>query len=261
MKKSVISPVVIGLASVVFLSSCSSMKIQREQVQKIKKVALIGFSVEQDMPNTEESVAKSLFGVQQEAPGGVAVVPAEIATASPHATQISQELAASLQKDLGWRVMDVKALAALPAYASFKNEKTKQPQMRPQVHKNVKIFVPDHGVETFLLGSMKHEERKQLMQKLGVDALALAHARIELQNSGLFKGIAGDLRSKAILSFRVFTAEQEEPVWMDAYAAGEATQEKAEHTLGFANVEALNKQALVAVRSAYKSLISRYKGE
>lgn len=249
-----------ALIALVLLTGCAGKKIARDQLSAVKSVAIVGFGVEQRMPNTGGSVLEGMMAPKDQGmmPGLKA---AKIAEPSPAARAMYDILQKELAKGAGWKVLAHDDLVKRPAYSDFFRDKTKQPQFRPMVSgSNVEMYIPENIVESFLLGSMSMDERRALIKKLGVDAIALVTVRVELYNGGGLKNLvgAGDLHPKAKLSFDLYNATQEDPIWRDLNADGEEGK-GVEHFLGFANVDAVGKQSLQSVASAVQQLLIRYR--
>ncbi len=252
-----------GLASVVLAASgCSSMKLSKDRVAAVRRVAIVGFSLQQRMPNTGAGMLKVME--QGEGPGGVAMFPAEIAKPAPHAGEMYASLEGKLRDRLSWKILAGRDLSGLSSYKQLHAARTKQPQPRPMLSsRNMEVFVPDGIIEPFLLKTMSFEERRKLIQELGVDAIAMATIRVDLSNRGGLKKLvgAGEFHPHATLHFELFDGESEDPIWMDLNAKSEESAEGIEHGLGFASVEALNKQAVLVASDAIDKLIRRYRGE
>lgn len=242
-------------------ASCAGRKIEHDQTDSVKTVAVVGFGLEQRMPNTAGSVLEALSQPKHQGPMSGAK-PAKIAEPAPHARIMYDTLQTELARGTGWKVLAHDDLAVRPDYVAFFQDKTKQPQFRPLVSgPNMEMYVPDGIVESFLLNSMSLEERQALIRKLGVDAIAIVTVQIELVNEGGLKHLvgAGDFHPKAKVGFKLYNATQEDPIWMDLNADGDETSEGVEHALGFADVDAVNKQAILTATDAFHHLIEHYK--
>jgi hypothetical protein len=255
-------PICTGLA--LAICGCASMKVEKEQVAQVHKVAIVGFAVDQRMPNTGEGVVKSLLAPKRNDGPMKGLHAAEIGKPAEHAQMMYDELAKTLSNGMAWKVVARDELRNNIDYRAIFDERTKQPQARPFLSgPNMEVFVADGIVEDFLIAPMEPAERAELIRKLGVDAIAEATVHIELINGGGLKTLvgAGDFHPKATLSFNVYDATHKDAIWTDVYADGEPTAEGVEHALGFADVDAVNQQAILATDSAYQKLLARYKSE
>jgi hypothetical protein len=252
----------LGITVLALAQGCATTKISREQLSGVHKVAVVGFGVQQRVPNSGKTVLNALMSSGSDNPAGMALEPARIAEPAPHAEKMYEGLEGTLRKELSWDVLPQKALAQKPAYAKFFREKTKQPQFRPMVSgKNVEMFHPQGIVESALLSSMSPEERRALIRELGVDAIAIATVRVELENEGGLKKLvgAGEFRPVTTVGFHLYTPGSEEPAWMDLNAKGASKDPAVEHALGFADGNALNLQAVAATQAAYADLLAHYR--
>lgn len=237
------------------LCSCSTMTLSKPDVEQVKRVAVIGFSVEQQQPNTGERVLTKLFGPKDD--GISSLKPAKPARESAHAGQMLEDLEDVLRKQMHWQVVDSRTLSKNATYRGRWTARTQGLQPRPLVPgDNWDIFVAPGVVESFLLENLTLAERQDLMKKLGVDAVVVAKVRVDLVNRGISLG--GELAPKSKLHFRLFTSKQEDPIWNDLNADGPESKAGVEHSLGFADPKALNPLALESVRGANRVLISRY---
>lgn len=251
----------VALTLVAVSSNCAGRKIVKDQVDSVKSVAVVGFALQQRMPNTATGVLAAMTEHDSGPMPGLKAAP--IAQPAEHARIMYDSLQKELAQRMHWKVLARTELERQPAYSALFAEKTKQPQFRPMVSgSNVEMFIPEGIVESFLLNSMSFQERQALIRALNVDAIAVASVQIELVNEGGLKKLvgAGELHPQAKLGFYLYNATQEDAIWMDLNADGEESSDGTDHVLGFANVDALNRQAISTANSAIHSLIAHYQG-
>jgi hypothetical protein len=239
-------------------SGCSSLRIEHTKTSSIRKVAVVGFSLEQTMPLTGEGVAKSIFLPADDTSGFGN--PAPFASVSPQAEQVYEKLREQLEKTNGWRVSSIKELRNHPAYQELVRASERGFQPRPQLSKKGnQLFRPDGIAEHYWVSRLSETEKSDLARKLGVDGIVAAHTDVALQNAGVISiGVAGDLRSQASTRLGLYIATDGSAIWEDFDAKGEPTDETVEHTLGFANTEKVHLHAKLAAEKSYRKLLARF---
>lgn len=253
----------VGLFAVVLAGCGSASVMQKEKFDTIGKVAIVGFSVQERLPYTGKGVMKEILSgdSSHEGAGGMRMTMAEIAKPAPHADAAVTNLKRALEKKFNWKVVALADLEKSAEYRSLSARLTKQPQARPMLNgKNMGVYVPSQGVETFLIKDIQPEERAALARSLGVDAILFADYQVELKNRGGLKHLvgAGDYHSQANVILTLYDRTSADPIWRD-YAYGDETAESIEHALGFAGEAPLHQQAVAAMRIATDSLIAKQK--
>lgn len=249
----------LALSLTLIAQGCGSGRvIEKERIEKISRVAVVGFSIQERLPNSGKSVLKNMLSVDDDSSGG-SVHAAEIAKVAPHADEGLRELKRTLEQRFRWKVVAGAELANSSAFQKFMAQKTRQPQRRPMLSgRNKAVFVPTHAVETFLLQDMTPAERGELARALGVDAVLLVNYEVDLVRGGGLKQLvgAGDFKSRAVVDLSLLAGAEEKPIWRDI-VVGDTTSEKVEHALGFASEDATHAQALAAMRLATTELMSK----
>lgn len=248
--------VLVFLYSVFFVACGSAQKLDRNRVEKVQKVAIIGFGLQHMRPNTGKDVVSALLGGEDDRFSG-----AEIAVPSKLAEQMYMELASNLAKQTGWKVIDYTTLKNHPAYRAFYKRHTKQPQLRPLVKSHVEAYIPEGIVEGFLLGRLDEKERASLMRELGVDGAVIVTVNSDLVNdANVFQKLAfqGKFRRLVGTRFAVFDVHGEDPIWFDGKTRAES-EEGAKHGLGFSDVEKLNKISLQTAKQVFSKIGEGYK--
>lgn len=248
----------LALSIVLLAQGCGSGRvIEKERIEKVSRVAVVGFSIQERLPNTGKGVMKSMLMADDDT--GMSVHAAEIAKVAPHADEGLRNLKQTLEQRFKWKVLAGAELANSSAFQKFMAQKTKQPQRRPMLSgRNKAVFVPAHAVETFLIQDMTPAERGELARALGVDAVLLVNYEVDLVRGGGLKQLvgAGDFKSRAVVDLSLLAGAEEKPIWRDI-VVGDTTSEKVEHALGFASEDATHAQALSAMRLATTELMSK----
>jgi hypothetical protein len=253
-----------GMAIALMLagSGCSTVTVNKERIGGIKKVAIIGFELHQKMP-PEMKMEFSLGGSSNDNSGlGKSMKAAGFAEDTDHARILYTSLRDNLKRELKWAVEDGANISKHPQYAALYKEKTTGMQSRPMVGEDVKVFKPAGILEAWPIDRLDDQERQALIQKLGVDAIAVASINVELVNTGGVETLvgAGKWQPRSTVKFAVYEKGSLEPVWKDIFAkSADDAAEGTKHILGQTDQGALNKEVVVATMDAYKRLIQRYR--
>ncbi len=235
---------------------CSTLSLDKTRVGSIKKVAVVGFVVAQEMPKGPQF---SLSGSRDRTmmPAWTSSLP----HASEHSTEMYGRLAVALKKELRWTVTERKALETSSVYHPIYEKFMKGLQSRPPIGTNVEAFGATGILDPYPIERMTLDERQTLMKALNVDALAVATVRIRLEKAGGFKMLvgAGDFKPVAEMAFTVFDAKGEAPVWRDLQATGEVVAEGTSHVFGITDIKALLNQSIQAAQNSYEKLMLRYR--
>ncbi len=234
------------------LNACATLKVDRPALAKVKKVAIVGFTVEQ-----EELEGFVLFKKGERKGPGWAVT-SSLATENPVADKLMMALAQQLQKSFKWNVTDTQSLRNVQAYSQFLHDKTTGIQMTPPGAVGYVYFRPAGIVASYPVERLSTDERIEMAKKLGVDAIATAAVRVNFEKGGGLKQLvgAGTYYPFATMRFTVYTKNGGEVVWQDFNAQGKDTV-GSDHVLGITETSDVDKGVLEAARAAYKTLIKR----
>lgn len=238
---------------------CATLNVDKARLSGIKKVAVTGFVVAQEMPKGPQF---SLIGSARDRDNGMmAAWTSSLPHASEHSTDMYARLATALKKELKWNVTDRKALESNSAYHAIYDRFMKGLQSRPPIGTNVTAFGATGVMDPYPIDQMSLEERKQLMKSLNVDALAVATIRIKLEKAGGLKMLlgAGDYKPVAEIAFAVYDSKGKDPVWRDLQATGDVVAEGAEHVFGITDMKTLMNATIQAAQLSYDKLLARYR--
>ncbi|HUP56905.1 MAG TPA: hypothetical protein VM598_05585 [Bdellovibrionota bacterium] len=234
---------------------CSTLSVNHPATRTIRKVAIVGFGVEQQMP-PEFSLAS--FGKPAEGKWGKV---AGVTYGLDHAGRMYAGLAATLKKELGWKVLAAQEVARAPEYAAAFKDRTSGLQTRPILPQDYELFGVPGVLDAYSFEKLSHEERQKVISGLGVDAIAIATVSVQLERGGGIKQLvgAGDYFPRAHLRFTVFRRGEDTPAWQDFRAMGEAVSQGTEHVLGITDGARLNEQVVGAGGDACRKLLERYR--
>jgi hypothetical protein len=243
------------VAIAAFVTACSTMKAEPEKVQTVKRVAIIGYSLQQEMPpSLMTAVFDTVMHKQDNGPHLMGN-----AEASPHANVIYKNLSETLQKRMHWQVVDLNTVVANSDYAEiFKDESTGFHNRPPAGKRDV-----TYGIEGLMDGwqgwRIDQAQKQKLIADLGVDAIAVASVHVTLNAGGGLKKLVGaaDLYPQATLEFYVYDGKSDTPIWHDLWAQGEEATQSTAYVLGVTNTNQLNESVVESTNSAFGKLIQR----
>lgn len=243
---------------IVFLiqAGCATMSADKTRLASIHRVALVGFTVKQQVP---EGLEWKVGG--NAARSNAPAIKGGIGKESAHATTMYSALQKELKDAMRWTVVDRSRLESNPAYRNLYQQTMKGWQNRPPVGVNMEVYSAPGVVDSFPIQRLDAAERRRLIQDLGVDAIAFAEVTIVLEKAGGLKKLvgAGEFKPRARTYFVVYDRSSDEPTWKDVAANGKTVAEGVSHVFGIASPDALNEKAVSAAQSSYHKLIDRYK--
>jgi hypothetical protein len=234
------------------LGACSGGKIQKEKLEKIQKVAVIGFTVYHRTPNSAKSVVAALSDDDSGRP-----IAAEIAKDDPFANDAYAKFGTMLANKTRWRVVDQKTLSRNPEYAEWLSKSTKGLTARPLVNgPNWTTLKPAGIVEAFTAQNISRTDRQKILKALGVDAVIVLSSRIDLNHRGILK-ITGTLHPASHLEFYLWDAVNEDPLWFELNAAAESDV-GVKHEIGFSDLAKILPLSKDAFQQSVVDLLKKY---
>jgi hypothetical protein len=255
MKRKNLLALVAFIAVAAFVTACSTMKAEPEKVKTVKRVAVIGYSLQQEMPPS--LMGAFLDTAMHKTDNGMHAMGA--AQESPHANVIYTNLADTLQKRMHWKVIDLATVTANPDYAQIFHDETTGFHNRPPAGKRDVTY----GIAGLMDGwqgwRIDQAQKQKLIADLGVDAIAVASVHVTLNAGGGLKKLVGaaDLYPQATLEFYVYDGKSEDPIWHDLWAQGEEATQSTAYVLGVTNTNQLNESVVESTNSAFGKLIQR----
>ncbi len=239
-----------------FLAACATMKVDKQRTAALKRVAIVGFSVEQPVPE-----GFTLGAHKRTGPTGMAEWGSGLGQASPLADAIYQSLEKQLAKEQKWKMLDRHQVERNGFYQGYHQQKMAGLQVRPPSASGTQRLAANGIVDAYPVESADVSKRRELIKKLGVDAIAVATVFIKVEKGGGFKQLvgAGDYFPSASVRFALYDAKSDEPVWSDWNAVGETVSEGVEHVFGITNKSALDAKMAAAAESSFAKLIARFR--
>ncbi len=108
-----------SVLALLFTAGCASVKVDKEKIQGVKRVAIIGFDVQQQKSVSTMDLLKVATHMDTKSK-------AEISgrTESDHISKMYDNLKKRLEQENGWKVMTQDALKKSPTYVSLFKSKT-----------------------------------------------------------------------------------------------------------------------------------------
>lgn len=231
---------------------CASLKVQKDEVAKIKKVAVVGFSIVQDDPPKPQISFGATDDYQQ---SGTAAHCEDAA----HANLVLEGLNNQLKTKMKWTVLDSNQVNKNTIIQE--RMKWQKSSLRPLelIPNNTECFVSAKIPEKFALDRFDFPQRQKLIESLGVDAIVIASIRVVYENTSMLKMVGGgNFRPRSTLNYHLYNAKQEDPIWMDTWARGEPTAEGTSQFLGMTNNNELNAKVVSSAQSAFSELMKKY---
>jgi hypothetical protein len=204
------------------LSACAGATMKRDSValESVKKVAIVALSA--DQPDREGG----LFGTRS----GGSTQPSE------HMDRIYADLAQSLAKQLGWKVVTLAEVRANPTMTKTFESTMKGFQNKMPPHEGTNRYHPP-GIPDFDAARiMRPAGRAALARDLNVDAVVVANLRGAVTGTTVM-GV-GTRRLQGLMSMTVYRGADETPIWFENFR-GEDTKTTLPMSADKAKVDAL----------------------
>lgn len=240
------------------LAACSSFtKVTKQDdgLARVKKVAVVGFSVSYQQPPKNKlaeivDTAKALTGKDDAPKYGE----------NKDVNILYQDFVTKVQKETPWQVLMASQLTSLPKYKILLASSTDGLQLRPLLPKDMSVLRPTQIMDAGAFRMMKPEQKSKLAKELGVDAVMIVDIISTVEVEGGLKKYIGmaEYRPRAQVTVEMLDSKSDKPLWQDSWAWG--TGDKAvQSTLNIADNNELMEQVKIAVRYGYDDLLGRYK--
>ncbi len=239
------------------LSGCATVQVQHERAKEIKTVALVGFTGVTELK--DKNAPKSGVGdIMNAVNDSKDVFGGELdKRRMAQAEAAYQSLTQHVTTATGWQFSDRKLLASDANYAALLKDNPNTDSITVMGLQRLPEVLRAEPAER-----MDPAAQKELMQKLGVDAIAVAKVRYVIgDKSGFTIGGMGKttIYPKAIVEFTVLDGS-DKPVWRDRWCEGSPTKVGLENVMGAKNNENETQVLTAAYESAFDKLTERYQG-
>ena len=251
----------LGALGLTFGTGCSTLSLQRSQLDAVKTLAVVGYSAEVRLQDRNDGSGQGVAGIINTATAISDINSGEAQRErEEQATETFDLLRAKVSEGTGWTVLARDEVTAHPAY-----------QEVYEAHKSVLTGMSTtmgaiRAVPGMLMqpnaAELEPDERARLMDGLRVDALMLVRVSfVPGGHTGFSLGGIGKtgVLPKAIVDVTVWDRTSPEPIWRDSYAEGEPASVGVETTMGVLNDDQLTNGMTEAAQTAYAELMRRYK--
>lgn len=250
-----LNPIAIGLNLIIVLSGCAGMtkaQIEKPQVSRVQKVAIVGFHLLVEEPKTLLGDMKKLG----------AMAKGDLRDANEQSTD-AEELYENLRQQLGremkWNLTPARTVSQSTTYKALVQRFTEGLQVGPASAANYHKLRPGGILDADpFVYKIEPAERDALMHELGVEALVVDLVIVSLNNRSWFSWLgARKYQPKAQNVIRVFVKGRKDPIWFDTWAWGEAEKTIAGDAVNVEDRRLLD-QVKVASKKSIGQTLSRY---
>lgn len=240
------------------LAACGST-INHQRVGMVKSAALAGFSAELNIEETSQRQSGSITGTI-----GAFQEMKQLGSEETEMQRREQgektydSLAARLQEGMGWTVKPREEVSGNEAYKQLFGTRIGG-DATGLAARGKRIYTPGILWQERVRG-LSPEERKQLFDSLGVDALAFAHVNFQIgDRKGVTVGGMGSMTvfPNAHVQLWVFTPDLPDAIWYD-YAVGGPASTGITTTMGVEKNAELTAVLAEAAELGYATLLQRY---
>jgi hypothetical protein len=241
-----------NIGCMLFFTACG-VSIQAQRMSAVKKVAVIGYSarLSQEQKQDIVSMANTLNSLAND----------DKTPAEKQASLAYGLLVNTLSKHLQCTVLSEEEVANNATYRALW-EKVSQKGFSgfaTAMSKLDKDYHLEHILWDYRADALSYEDKKNLIQALGVDAVVVAKTDVSASSS-LSIGSFNSSDFKGTTSLKMFDAVDPTPVWKDPYAKGAASESASTFTLmGVDLGDDKAEYFLQAIQHSFNKLISRYK--
>jgi hypothetical protein len=235
-------------ASFLFSACSSTQKVDKEALSRIKKAAIVGFTMDQEEAASGKTIFDQVMGRNDT--GDYGKIGVEIKE-SQHASMAYDIALKTLSTRLGMEFVPRSKVVENPMVQAFYEYKNKTFQPARQVLNSMHYRYEAKGVPQFYyLHNSKKEELNQLAKSLGVDALVMVNSTTELVQTALLGMSLGTPESRATISLYIYDPKTSDyPVLL--IARGDKISTKDKIFLGFADQNSMNIQSLMTMEKAF----------
>lgn len=246
----------IPLLGFLMLTSCATVKVDKDRVGSVKRVAIVGFDVQQQKPVSTMDLVK--VATKQDTTSKAEVA---LASEAAHVGKMYDLLQKKLEQENSWKVLPLEVVRKNPVYGLHFKEKTEGFQTRPMINDRYTLMQPSNILDSFAIYSTRPEKLKEIQEALGVDALLIVSISVALNNNSALLSLVGQGKFAPIATttLQLLDARTNSRLWQESQAVGEPAENNEKNFLGMADDEKLNQLAFVAAQKSYVSLLSRYK--
>ncbi len=232
------------------LAGCASVQVKPAPLANVHKAALVAFGWSVDLSSEEDKKVSSSIG-------DIINTSKAIAEASDASTRelvprnAYDAVSKKIDENLHWTMLPLQDVAANPAVQ--------------QIVTSIKVFGDSPAItgvmHPYQGDRLSSAQRKELAEKLGVDAVVFADVKIKVGGtSGFAMAGMGSITKypQATIALTVYAPQDEEPIWRDRGATGDKATTGVANTMGVQNDSTRDAALAEATTLSLDKLIARY---
>jgi hypothetical protein len=245
------------------LTACATLNVQPDRVKSVKTVAVVGYTAAWDVSSNSSNSGNN------NRVGATAGAIKAITRASTGEAQAEREerglvtydaLVEKLREKMSWSVLDREALGQSGPYQE-RVESTGPHPGGGLFNVNNRFMFVDGVLRHEDVRRMAPDERRALMDALGVDAIAHAFVRFNVEESGFSVGGLGNRKKHpvATVEFYLYDKSSDEPIWAERFAKGRRAEKMMSQNIAGVTVERETIDAVAeAATYGYEEMIERF---
>jgi hypothetical protein len=232
------------------LAGCASIQVRPAPLANVHKAAVVAFGWSVDLSSdSDKNLSNSVGDIVN---ASKAIAESADASAREQTPRNAYEaLAKKVGEDMHWTMMPLQEVAANPEVQ--------------EIVKSIKVFGDSSAItgimHPYQADRLSAAQRKQLLEKLGVDAVLFADVKIKVGGtSGFAMAGMGSITKypQATIALSVFGPQDEEPIWRDRWATGDKATTGIANTMGVQNDSTKDAALVEAMNLAIDKLMARY---
>jgi hypothetical protein len=232
------------LIVILALGGCASSKIKVEEAKKIRKVAVVGFTMDYSQ-SFKENFKSTLKGEQKtQSPNGFGVINGAFAKAEPLAQNTYKAVIKSLKKT-GWDVLSYKETVKSPSLKNYYNKKVKKGYF-PLVKGKSRIAAKGIPQHYYIEGLRKSPILDSIAKELGVDALVFAYSNTTKKCMGVMGNCVNTPKYNSQVMITVYDAIKDHKIVFSSFkgpnvkkqAQGKYKMDRLKTAMWMANIKA-----------------------
>jgi hypothetical protein len=230
---------------------CASVQVRSAPLANVQKAAVVAFGYSVDLSTESDKNSSSSIGDIVNA--SKAIAEASDPTAREQVPRSAYDaLSKKVNENLRWTMLPLQEVAANPEVQ--------------QIVTSIKVFGDSPAItgimHPYQADRLTPAQRKELLAKLGVDAVLIADVKIKCGGtSGFALGGMGKVTKypQASITLAVYGAQDDEPIWRDRMATGDKATTGIANTMGVQVDETRDAALAEAAGLAFDKLIARYR--
>lgn len=233
------------------LVGCASVQVRQAPLANVHKAAVVAFGYSVDLSTESDKNSSSSIGDIVNASKAIAEA-SDQATREKVPREAYDALSKKIDENLHWTMLPLQDVAA--------NSEVQQ------IVTSIKVFGDSPAItgimHPYQADRISPARRKELLAKLGADALMIADVKIRCGGtSGFALGGLGKVTKypQASITLTVYGTQDDEPIWRDRMATGDKATTGIAKTMGVQVDETRDAALAEATGLALEKLIGRYR--